>query len=198
MKKNQIDTGIVLLKTKSITFGPFRDSLIALMEDAHWAEDYLTANRTSQVARRNFIRCTFSYFEGTIWLFKQIILEAKPPKGIRTISTGEFVLLNEVSHQLNENGEISTSPLRLKLKDNFRFTFKTINKVFKRQIDIGVGKPQWNDFLEAIKIRNRITHPKKNQDLEISDPEIKLCENTMSWFNELLASTINEFFKIEE
>ena len=71
-----------------------------------------------------------------------------------------------------------------------------INRSFRSEIDLGVGKKQWSEFLESIEIRNRITHPKKATSFLISDNEIEACKNTSSWFNELTHQSLQAFLKI--
>ena len=98
-----------------------------LLEDAAEAESNLDKNPTSQFARRTYIRTIFSCVEGTVWVLKDVCFKAKPTSGKRTMSVAEFSLLKEVSYELKNNGEIGTSAKFLRLPDNIRFTFKTIN-----------------------------------------------------------------------
>lgn len=53
----------------------------------------------------------------------------------------------------------------------------------------------WNDFKKAIRIRNRITHPKTESDVEISEKEMKLIENASVWF-QCVVRELGERFKM--
>jgi hypothetical protein len=175
--------------------GDIKNPIMAVLHDAHQAEIYLDENPDSQFARRTYIRSTFAAIEGCIWILKMVCLNSKPINGIRTMSVAEFALLKEESYELKNNGEVSTSPKFLKLADNVKFTFKAINKGFKAEIDLEVGGAKWNYFLQAITIRNRITHPKNTKEIDIGENEIELCKEVISWFNTLIASCFDAFVK---
>jgi hypothetical protein len=178
-----------------MTIGQIKDSLMPLLEDAADAESYLDNNPHSQFARRTYIRSIFSCIEGTIWILKDVCFNAKPIKGKRTMSVAEYALLKEESFELKNSGEPSTSAKFLRLPDNIKFTFKTINKLFRSEIDLKIDKKDWTDFLESLEIRHRITHPKKAISFVITDKEIERCKNTSSWFNELTHESMQAFLK---
>lgn len=167
-----------------------------LLDDVAEAESYLDNHPPkSQFARRTYIRSIFSCIEGTIWLLKDVCFNAKPMKGVRTMSVAEYALLKEESYELKNNGEAAISAKFLRLPDNIKFTFRIINKLFRSEIDLKIGKKDWTDFLESLEIRHRITHPKKATSFEITDKEIERCKNTSSWFNELTHESIQVFLK---
>lgn len=176
-------------------FGQIKDSLMVLLNDAIEAEDFLDAKPKSQFARRTYIRTFFSYMEGAIWILKKVCFNAKPNSGMRTMTVAEFSLLREESYELKNNGDTKTSTRFLRFPDNMKFTFKTINKLFNSNIDLEVGKNNWNEFIQASEIRNRITHPKKVDSLNVTDKEIETCKQACNWFNDLCAESIKAFFK---
>lgn len=170
--------------------GDIKEPLLILLEDAHAAEQYLEG-ADSQFARRAYIRSIFAYIEGSVWILKQVCLKAKPLSGERRISPVEYALLAEESYELKNNGEPKVQTKFLRLPDNIKFTFKLINKLFKANIELGVGSKEWINFQKAIEIRHRITHPKNIKVFAISDEEIQMCQQVCSWFNEL----VHRFFQ---
>jgi len=171
--------------------------LFVLLEDAHSAEQFLDENDT-QFTRRAYIRSIFAYIEGTVWILKQTCLKAKPISGNKRISLAEHALLSEETYELKSNGEPKTQTKFLRLPDNLKFTFGLINKLFKTSIDLGVGKKEWDNFLKALEIRHRITHPKESQAFEISDKEIQICKEVCSWFNELVHACFERISQISK
>jgi hypothetical protein len=161
------------------------DPLFVLLEDAHAAEQYLQENDT-QFARRAYIRSVFAYIEGTIWILKKACLNVKPISGKRRMSVTEYALLSEESYELKSNGESKIQTKYLRLPDNVKFIFKQVNKLFQADVELGVGKKEWENFQNALKIRHRITHLKDSQAFEINDKEIELCKEVCSWFNVLV------------
>jgi len=49
---------------------------------------------------------------------------------------------------------------------------------------IDKGNKTWTSFKEALRIRDRLTHPKKQEDLIISDNELRAVEKTAQWYKE--------------
>ncbi|WP_417590676.1 hypothetical protein [Owenweeksia hongkongensis] len=170
--------------------GDIKDSLEPLLNDAFEAEEYLSKNNSSQFARRIYIRSVFSYLEGSIWVFKQVCFKAKPSDNSRRkMSISEYAILNEESYELKGNGDITVTTKNFNLLDNIKFTFKMLNKLFGGELEIGTGTESWTKLIEAKNVRNRITHPKRIEDLTIEDSEIETCQEVCSWFNILSHET---------
>lgn len=102
------------------------------------------------------------------------------------MSIAEYALLSEESYELKSNGEPKVQTKFLRLPDNIRFIFSLINKLFQANIDLGIGKQEWEKFRKALEIRHRIIHPKESKAFEITDKEIKMCKEVCSWFNVLV------------
>lgn len=128
---------------------------------------------------------TFSYIEGSIWIMKQVSFKAKSNTGKRRMTPGEYTIFNDLSFDLKSNGDIRQNVKYLKLPENFKFAYKTINKLFNSGIQIDYTGAAWQEFLTAQKLRNRLTHPRNLSDLEINDNEIQICRNVCYRHNDL-------------
>jgi len=176
--------------------GEIKKALEPLLDDAFESENMLIKNKDSQFIRRIYIRSVFAYIEGSIWVLKQVCLKAKSVKGKnRKINIPEFAILTEQTYDLQNNGNIKVKTKIINLLDSIQFTFKTINKLFKGEIDYGIGGSSWNKLIKAKNIRNRITHPKTESDMIVSDEEIVICEEVCGWFNALVNSCFNLFLE---
>lgn len=134
--------------------------------------------------RRSYIRAVFAYIEGSVFLFKQILLTDTELLEIK-LTTAEFVYLKEESFQLSENGEIATKPnYGIRLSQNIRFLFNIYNSVYGIDCKVDASESSWNSFKEAMKARNNITHPKGLRDIVVSDEALKYAENTFLWFEQ--------------
>ena len=174
--------------------GTIKNGLEPLLDDAFEAEKFLAENKDSQFFRRLYIRTVFAYIEGSIWILKQVCLNAKSSTGQkRKISLSEYSILSEETYDLKNNGNIKTVSKNLNLLDNIKFTFKTINKLFVGNIDIGTGTKSWDNLIDAKKIRNRITHPKSEKEMFVENNEIEICEEVCSWFNLLVKECFDTF-----
>lgn len=171
--------------------GEIRDKLMPMIEDAHWAEEALD-KEDNQFTRRAYIRSVFAMIEGSIWVLKQVVLNALVKQGgVKRLSVAEYAILSDKTYDLRSNGEPKEQIKYLKLPENIRFTVHVLSKYFKVQLDLGIGTIAWDNFLAAQAIRNRITHPKTSSEFEISDTDIATCKETCSWFNELMMGFFN-------
>ena len=69
-----------------------------------------------------------------------------------------------------------------------KFTFAIVNRMLATEVRLGVGTPNWESFVRAQAIRNRITHPKVTNEFMVPDPEIEVAKATCSWFNDIVAT----------
>lgn len=95
------------------TLGDVTQRIQKLLEDACEAENYLK-NNNSQFAKRAYIRSTFAYMEGTIWLFKQLIVQTvfqskAVINPLRLLSIAELGLLSDVSYDLKDTANHTNS-----------------------------------------------------------------------------------------
>lgn len=164
--------------------------MVTLLGDAEAADRLLDVSDT-QFSRRAYYRSIFAATEGIIWLIKQVCLKATPiGGGDRRIEVAEYSLLRDQTYDLKSNGEVVTQAKFLRLPDNFRFTVNVFNKLFQSGIDLEVGQTNWNEFLEALKVRHRITHPKELDAINISDAELELCRRVSGWKNEIFLAMV--------
>lgn len=162
-----------------------------MLDDAHWAEKALEID-DNQFTRRAYIRNLFSFIEGSIWILKQTILGSPTLDGTqKKISIAEYSILSDKSYNLKNNGKIKEQTKFVKLPDNIKFTFSMIEKYLKIESDLDTGSTLWNNFILAQKIRNRITHPRKSSDFEVTNDEIFICKEACSWFNDLVMNVFN-------
>lgn len=169
-----------------MTIDDLDNTLDPLIQDIHWAEKVLD-KEDNQFTRRAYIRSLFSTIEGSVWVLKKTLLHIAVHEGhIKNLSVAEFALLSDITYDLKNNGEPKEQEKHLKLPQNIRFTFDIFGKYFKIKFDLHIGQVEWNHFLDAQMIRNRIAHPKMPQNFEITDSEIEICKDACSWFLNLL------------
>jgi hypothetical protein len=157
----------------------------ALMSDVSDARKALKESDT-QFNRRSYIRIVFALIEGEIHLRKQYALMLHD-LGMLQLSEPEVALLREKQAGLNNKGEPECRPLFLRLPQNLKFSFRMEAKAFKKQYGLQTQGEEWESFLTGIEIRNRITHPKRFEDFEISDEELLHIEKVLEWYKTALS-----------
>lgn len=153
--------------------------LIEFTGDLESAEKFHESDKT-QFGRRVYVRSLFSLIEGALFLFKQAVLtRGSTPTGL---TIAEQALLQEVSFELDEKGESREKIVFLRLENNLKFTIKMIEKIFECDLRFKTDTPEWQSFLESVRIRNRITHPKRLEDFNVSDDELIAAQEVGGWF----------------
>ncbi|MFN0045045.1 MAG: hypothetical protein ACKVOS_01075 [Sphingorhabdus sp.] len=132
----------------------------------------------SQPARRDFVRTAFAAIEGWLWLYRQNIQEMVA--SIRGLTPLERSAFEEKSFGINETGQLKEQERFVPLTAMFRFVVKLAEKEFGERL-IDFSSADWQNFNHAIRIRNRITHPKTIEDLNLSKQDIELVRGALLW-----------------
>src|SRR5262249_24849713 len=87
-------------------------------------------------------------------------------------------------YQLNDKGEVNEQRLQIPLKTNIKFAFRAYARAHLLDYKLNVGDNRWNDFKNSLAVRDRLTHPKEAENLEVSDEELKCLQRAFDWFSE--------------
>jgi len=132
--------------------------------------------------RRSYVRSVFAYIEGNVYLLKRLTLIDFKIAEI-SLNSAEVAFLLEESYHLSDNGTVNTKPhYGVKIGSNIRFLFHIISEKYGINNELDVSTGVWNTFQNALKVRNRINHPKDAGDIKVSDQDIKDAVHTFEWF----------------
>lgn len=156
------------------------------------AEDVIRAKQKmdedpSDSHRREFVRTTYSAIEAQSWQLKMYLIEHVMNK--KTASIHEISALKEESYSINDKGEIYIQPRGYSLKTGLRLVFS----ILKRQgipVQVDLGSSDWKNIDLAVKIRNRVIHPKRMADISVSEEEAECCYQAFVYVNNVLLATI--------
>lgn len=144
----------------------------------------------NQFTRRSFIRNVFSFIEGNINMLKQEILVKLKHSRIIKLEPEEILVLKEESPQVEKNGKIKATTKYVDLLTNIRVTFRYYTKIFDFKYDLDVSKQYWQIFQSSLKVRNRITHPKVESDMDISNQELVETYISYFWFKQCVINML--------
>lgn len=161
---------------------PLREDFLVLL-----IQDVITAiarheAEGSQANRRDLIRTIFVAVEGAVWDFRTGTVETA--RSLDLLTREEELAFEEIGYVVTEQGKIRPQPRFIPLLALIRLTSNLasrINQDFKGQFD-GKG---WSDFRQAMKIRNRITHPKRKADLVLNSSDVDVSIDALEWLLEL-------------
>jgi hypothetical protein len=136
----------------------------------------------SQPERRMHVRSISATIEAFIYVWKQTALRAHPDPKCPAISEAERAFAQEQEYRLADSGDIEIRRTKISLEANLRFAFKLLAKACSVPFELDLSGSEWPSFRRAIKIRDRITHPKSVSDLNISDEDANDVSEGFGWF----------------
>lgn len=141
---------------------------------------------------RMFIRSFFAHVEGISNKLKAHALLWNQKENLDKLTIGELAIIKEENYSLKSNGKLMIHPSFNSTDKNLRFAINVFTKVHDVNFEWNLGEDQrWNDFTDLIKIRNRITHPKKAEELELSQEESDKLFRAHQWFLETITRALN-------
>jgi hypothetical protein len=154
-------------------------------QDVQRAGEVLLKESEDDFYRRAFVRAIFAFMEADVWGRKRVALYVND----RRSASGQFLTVNEnaicseETADLDEDGKVRVTSLRLRFLPNLRFSFRVFAAAFDIQnYQLEVGDAQWSDVRKAVRIRDRLMHPKGGSDFKVSDEEIDTCGRAVGWY----------------
>lgn len=171
-----------------------------LLDDARYSAQHFQQELENQFWRRTLCRNTFAAIEGIMFRMKQLALKAHVVHSVQ-LTLGEKALLREETYYIQKNGKVRSTPNHPSLTYNVRFAFRVLAKATNCSFSLDVAGQGWEHFVTAYKVRNRLTHPKLADDLEVSNTEMSSLMAASSWFfsqlnelNDLMTERSNQMF----
>jgi hypothetical protein len=137
----------------------------------------------NQFWRRMMVKNSFAWFEGTIYGIKKLAIHQFERKEVR-FSLAELAMLREEKYELDSQTSeaVAKATNYAKFRQNLRFAFRCLAKSCEATFALDEGMmPQLKQFED---VRNRLTHPKKVKDLEVSNGELEICIRVHHWFSQ--------------
>jgi hypothetical protein len=140
----------------------------------------------SNQSNRTYVRSFFSMVEGITYRTRQILLHRLEEKKIK-LTPEQTIALSEITVDLRDNGNINIRPKFYDFRSMTLFTYKIYSGLYNKHkiYKTFISDHRFNHFIDAIKMRNRITHPKKGEDVYIDGQDIQTVMSAGDWFHDL-------------
>jgi len=169
-----------------------------LMNDVlrSWRELHKATTKEDQdFWKRNFTRSVFAQIEGFAESFRFEAFAVELNKLISKISSGEEVSLDMgmlsalagKSFMITNDGEMKPQTTRTAFLPNLLFCFKRFAEARGVHVQIKKGD-KWSKIESAVRVRDRLMHPKNPESLDIGEREIGDVVFTLKWFYKQLHS----------
>jgi hypothetical protein len=160
----------------------FMAMFFALREDAvHWLPSGQAAD--DPYRRRAFVRATLAFLEGTGSAMKRLAL-AMHEAGQAEFSPAELAILREETYELSDRGEPKTRVMKIRTLENVRFAVRSFAHAHQLDASLRVDGAGWQAVQQAIRIRDRLVHPRVSTDLTVTDDEIEIVNAAGKWFQD--------------
>jgi hypothetical protein len=158
-------------------WGTFHNELVRLLP--------LIDKTKSNESNRTYVRSFFSMVEGITYRTRQMLLNRYTEKKVN-LTPEQIIVLSECSVDLEENGNIHKRVKYYDIRGMTLFTYKTYGELYNK-VEIYrrfLSDHRFNEFILAIKMRNRITHPKSGRDVYINGKDIQTVISAGDWFHD--------------
>jgi hypothetical protein len=134
---------------------------------------------------RQLVRSAFAYIEAVTFSVKCKAAERCMDKNI-PITISERYFAAEVRYDLTDKGEIIERPAQIRLTQNIRFAFNLLARANQIEPLFDPSSKWWSCLRKAIKVRDRLMHPRMPGDLDISTDELLAVMDAKDGFEKLL------------
>lgn len=142
-------------------------------------------------ARRAYVRAVFALIEAIVEQHKKLLLELSS-HGSVTLRPGVVEALAEQTYVVDENGSVSSRDQYLQLRRKLRAIYRAAAEGFGAELIVRYDEEGWRSFTAAVKVRDRITHPKTDLDCHISEDDLATVDAGNDWFR----GVNNEFVRV--
>ncbi|WP_146072081.1 hypothetical protein [Bryocella elongata] len=133
-------------------------------------------------ARRNLVRCVFSFVEAL-----SFVMKANALRHIRANhdqwDASELLIAEELSAEVTEAGRIVKKKAKVRTMSNVRFAFRLLAAAYGADFTLDVNSNGWQCLQRAIRVRDRVTHPKCLSDLTVTESEYSDAIRAFIWFD---------------
>lgn len=120
---------------------------------------------------RQLIRAIFAYIDAVTFSVKAWSAGRCMEMGI-DITPQERYFATDTEYELNDRGEVIETTTKISLARNIRFALAINRKAHRIAQPFDASVEWWSCLKKAIRIRDRLTHPKLPGDLDVSGDDI--------------------------
>jgi hypothetical protein len=161
-------------------------------EDADKCRAIMLADGTP-LARRNWVRAYFAWVEVVSYFARQYTLDQRFGKRVIPLErVPEFSALSEIRYTLSKTNEAKSEPAHGRTLEYLPFSLTALAKTLGIRLIVDRGGRSWDMVTTALRVRNRITHPKSAHDLNVSDEDLQAIEVFSGWVGAHLKVIVND------
>jgi len=161
----------------------------ALLEDVSKHKEIMLSNPSAMVWRRSIVRASFAFIEGAAASMRRFLVFL------------EMVRDDDLKSMDNADDLFDSYGIRIKsgkkgflsFPESVKKTLKLLATACRVEYSVGDDSNGWMNFLEATKIRDRITHPKSPECLMLTDAELVKVAKAAAWYIDSFVEIIDKW-----
>ncbi len=163
-----------------------------LFEDMCECEELLFTKDT-QFARRVYVRSGFAYIEGFLYWLKESIQQWLIADASDTLNfeNTRYHLLLDNSFKPDRKGRIRPEPNRMPFINYCAFILRSAAEFAGHDPETIFSDDGWNNMKKSLKVRHRLTHPKKPEEAIVVDFELEVLQKAMIWLVDCTSDIVN-------
>jgi hypothetical protein len=131
--------------------------------------------------RRSLVRAVFAFIEGCLYFQRQMLLESWGER----LTEPTRLALSELQIEVTGQGIVQTRLMRTGALNLIKLTIQSFAKTVPSAVEIKCEGAGFEALTRAIKVRDRLMHPKGIASLAVSDREIHDAVDAFLWFERL-------------
>jgi hypothetical protein len=136
-------------------------------------------------ARRALVRAHFALVEGLSFSLRQVTVATLQDTPF--LSPAELILLKEEGLTIDNKGQAQTIAERfLPFPNSLLFSIHCYVKNHGAKFTVDTNDPGWEAMRKAVKVRNKVTHPKSAAALELSPEDLTEFINAAEWWRQTM------------
>lgn len=137
----------------------------------------LTLEPRDDSSRRAAVHTLCAAIEGMLWMLQRDLLSVAD----NALSTSQRAILGQKPHILRENGKVGRVPSKVSLRQRVQFS-TAIVAALRPDCEIQFEEAGWRDLLATLDVRDRLGHPEKPSDLDVTEAELEAARIGEAWF----------------
>jgi hypothetical protein len=137
----------------------------------------LTLEPRDDSTRRAAVHTLCAAIEGILWMLQRDLLSVAG----NVLSTSQRAILGQKPHILRENGKVGRVPSKVSLRQRVQFS-TAIVAALRPDCEIRFEEAGWRDLLATLDVRDRLGHPEKPSDLDVTEAELEAARIGEAWF----------------
>ncbi len=149
----------------------------------------LMQKHQDEFSRRTYVRASFAFLEGFLFIVKKQFLQWLIQKGMRdnNLEISKIELLGDLSLRAGRTGKIESESNRMPFLNYCALILRTGAECVGMEPAAIFSDNGWMSLQKALAVRHRITHPKQPSDLDVSLDDVMACNKSIRWlYNSLI------------